>query len=108
MMAQISLSASSPFRFKSARTLIDMIAPDHGRTSCSDENLSNGFFQIEETELRGVTIKREWKTAPRCNRCFLLKSLKDEEYGIPTDPRIVINAEISLNLRQPEFEIKRK
>jgi hypothetical protein len=41
----------------SALQLIDLISPEHGRTSCSDDNNFNGFGG---------------RTAPRCNRCALL------------------------------------
>lgn len=46
------------------REVIDVIAPDHGRTSCDDENLDNGVGSI-----------RNGRNAPRCTRCLLLELL---------------------------------
>lgn len=37
---------------------VNGLAPEHGRTSCSDDNLANGFLSD------GI---------PRCNRCALLE-----------------------------------
>lgn len=55
-----------------ARTLIDLIAPTHDRTSCNDTQLGNGFYS---------------HTAdghPRCSRCALLEL----EAGLPLPDRI--------------------
>jgi hypothetical protein len=41
---------------------IDMLAPKHSRTSCSDLNLSNADFYRSRDDSR----------LPRCMRCFLL------------------------------------
>lgn len=45
-----------------ARELINIIQPEHGRKSCSDEDLNNGFYSND-----GYT---------RCMRCTLLEILK--------------------------------
>jgi len=50
-----------------AKEFIDFICPEHGRTSCSDENISNGFYFEED----GETISE--KHHPRCVRCALLE-----------------------------------
>ena len=58
-----------------ALELIDIICPEHTRTSCSDENISNGFYTDE-----GVITKEYF---PRCSRCALLeianKTVVDED-----------------------------
>lgn len=49
-----------------AKEFIDMIVPEHGRTSCSDEDVSNGLFSRDGKNWHG-----------RCSRCLLLDILKD-------------------------------
>lgn len=51
----------------SAEELINIIAKEHSRTSCSDDNISNGFF----LELDGTTISNEYDVG--CTRCALLQ-----------------------------------
>ena len=46
---------------------IDIIAPEHGRSSCSDDNLSNSFYFDEENKEQGRS---------RCIRCSLLYILE--------------------------------
>jgi len=46
---------------KTAKELINIICPDHSRTSCSDENIDNGFYTHDETG------------HPRCRRCALIE-----------------------------------
>jgi len=46
---------------------IDLIKPDHDRTSCSDEDIRNGFYVDVETEIVNT------KYRPRCKRCALLE-----------------------------------
>ncbi len=50
-----------------AREFIDLVVPEHGRTSCSDEDRSNGFFT------RGNGDK--WHG--RCTRCMYLEILDE-------------------------------
>jgi hypothetical protein len=45
-----------------ALELINIIAPEHERTSCSDEDLNNGFYSNDNNT--------------RCGRCTLLEILK--------------------------------
>ena len=52
---------------ESIREFIDIITPEHTRTSCSDENISNGFYLEED----GETISQ--KFYHRCVRCALLE-----------------------------------
>jgi hypothetical protein len=49
------------------KDFIDFICPEHGRTSCSDDNISNGFHLEED----GETISQEYYH--RCVRCVLLE-----------------------------------
>ena len=50
-----------------AKDFIDFICPEHGRTSCSDDNISNGFY-LEDAE---ETISQKYNH--RCLRCALLE-----------------------------------
>ena len=43
---------------------INIIAPEHGRTSCSDEDINNSFYFDEDKKEQGRS---------RCIRCSLLK-----------------------------------
>ena len=49
------------------KEFIDFICPEHGRTSCSDDNISNGFYLEED----GETISQNYYH--RCVRCALLE-----------------------------------
>lgn len=46
---------------------VNFIAPEHGRTSCSDENLINGWYSAEYNK-------------PRCNRCALLQAMLERHH----------------------------
>lgn len=50
---------------------INIICPEHDRTSCSDENISNGFY----------TRGNKWYG--RCTRCMYLQIINGEE--LPKD-----------------------
>lgn len=50
----------------SAEQLIDIIAKEHSRTSCADDNIDNGFYLDEEGNASD-------KYFPRCFRCALLE-----------------------------------
>ena len=56
-----------------AKELIDIIAPEHSRTSCSDENIANGFYHkaVDEWEEGYKVISNEYYY--RCSRCALLE-----------------------------------
>lgn len=49
---------------------INIACPEHGRTSCSDENTWNGFGFEEGDDLI--------KHTPRCKRCAYLEILRGE------------------------------
>lgn len=84
------------------KEVIDVLTPNHGRTSCSDENPCNGGYKIECHKFQGVVIEKMWKDFPRCNRCFLLDHL-GYDTDLMTDIKIV--SEISLILKQPKIKV---
>ena len=59
-----------------AKELVDIIQPNHHRTSCSDKKIYNGFYSST--------------THTRCGRCTLLQILKEgrlpESHVIPYIP----------------------
>ena len=57
-----------------AEELINIICPEHFRTSCNDEDLSNAFY-VQDDKTMGRS---------RCSRCSLLKIAKQEE-ELPID-----------------------
>ncbi len=58
---------------------LNIIKPEHYRTSCSDENISNGFY----IEGEGTVST---KYLPRCKRCAYLeiinKTVDSEDEGV--------------------------
>ena len=42
-----------------AKNIIDLICPEHTRTSCSDDNISNGFYFEDDS----VTISTKYYRA---------------------------------------------
>lgn len=53
---------------------VDSIAPEHDRTSCSDDNLYNAAYGIDDYDGRG-----------RCYRCTLLRAAT-----VPAGSRVVL------------------
>jgi hypothetical protein len=51
--------------------LLTLLAPEHGRSSCSDTQLNNGF---------NSATAHTGRTAPRCLRCALLELAKSDEW----------------------------
>lgn len=47
------------------REFLDLIAPNHDRTSCSDKDVCNGYYTRNGETWHG-----------RCRRCMLLETLK--------------------------------
>lgn len=47
--------------------LINLIKPEHDRTSCSDKNITNGFYMSEDGEI----ISNDYSLG--CIRCALLQ-----------------------------------
>lgn len=60
------------------REWVDQLCPDHDRTSCSDDNLSNAYGGWSGYYSR-TTGKKEIQH-PRCRRCYLLDNI-----GMNTD-----------------------
>ena len=58
---------------------IDQVCPNHGRTSCDDENLNNRFGGWDGT-YRTDNGHKDIRN-PRCTRCYLLfnEGLNDED-----------------------------
>ena len=65
------------------KEFIDFICPEHGRTSCSDDNISNGFY-LEEYE---ETINEKYY--PRCARCALLEIENGTIKRTPANNKII-------------------
>jgi len=60
-----------------AKELIDLIYPEHDRTSCSDEDVSNGFmWEMDEWNDRADELSTQY--IPRCKRCALLEIISGE------------------------------
>ena len=76
-----------------AKELIDIIAPEHSRTSCSDENIANGFYHkaVDEWEEGYKVISNKYHA--RCSRCALLELAN----GTSIDTDKVIDG-ISINM----------
>ena len=55
------------------KEIIDVLTPEHGRTSCDDDNISNSFggWTGKYNEDTGQKVIRY----PRCNRCYLLDNI---------------------------------
>jgi hypothetical protein len=87
---------------------INTIAPEHGRTSCNDEDRANCSYKIRETKLRNVVIRVEFEQAPRCTRCFLLETMREQEIGVPVSEDLQIETDVRITLKQPDFEIRQK
>jgi len=68
------------------KEFINFICPEHNRTSCSDDNITNGFYLEED----GETISQKYYY--RCVRCALLeienKTIKRTEPNIKFIPKI--------------------
>jgi hypothetical protein len=63
---------------KITKEIVDAIAPEHGRTSCNDNDLANRFggWSDRYNEKTGKKVIHY----PRCNRCYLL-----DHVGCDTD-----------------------
>lgn len=55
---------------------LNIICPNHGRTSCNDDDLNNGFYSYIGHE--------SWHG--RCTRCILLQIINGEEIPEDFDP----------------------
>ena len=61
--------------------LVDTVVPEHGRTSCSDDNLANAYggWNGKYNPNTGEKIIH----FPRCNRCYLLANLGKDLADLP-------------------------
>ena len=59
-----------------ALELINKIAPQHDRTSCSDDYISNGFVKKTNGFEDGKSIDNSYNA--RCARCGLLQIMKGD------------------------------
>jgi hypothetical protein len=73
---------------KLTREAVDIFRPKHGRTSCDDNNLCNGYG--------GWTGKYDPDTGrkviryPRCNRCYLLEHVGEEIETLDFKPEMTL------------------
>lgn len=67
--------------------LINIISPEHSRTSCSDKELYNGLYSNEHST--------------RCARCTLLEIIKK---GLPKSHKAFITFDIDVKLAKLETE----
>ena len=76
---------------KITKEWVDQITPEHGRTSCLDENLSNGYGAILPTfdTHTGLHEVRH----PRCNRCYLLNNIDCDTDDLDFDLRVTVSLE---------------
>lgn len=65
------------------RSDLDLLIPDHERTSCSDNNVENGFGSMDDF-------------LPRCTRCGILELLGGGVY-VPEGKRLEISLSFSLS-----------
>lgn len=71
---------------KITKELVDSLFPRHGRTSCSDDNLTNGFGGWDGKYCPD-TGKKEIRY-PRCGRCYLLRHLGEDSRDMEFDWRV--------------------
>lgn len=70
------LSYIDPRKPMTALELVNIIAPEHDRTSCDDNHINNGWASYTPSTGR---------TSPRCVRCALLEIVYDGTANIPDD-----------------------
>ena len=52
--------------------LVNLLFPEHSRTSCSDDDISNGFY-FESDVWSDYSDRLSKKYVPRCQRCDALE-----------------------------------
>ncbi len=79
-----------------AKELIDIIAPEHSRISCSDENIANGFYHkaANEWEDGYKVISNNYYYG--CDRCALLELANGR--SIDTD-KVIDGISIHMNIK---------
>ena len=77
------------------KEFVDQITPEHGRTSCSDSDLSNSYGGWDGTyDPKTGDKKIRW---PRCTRCYLLSNIGEDTENL--DFKIIATLEVSDKLR---------
>jgi len=71
-----------------AKELIDILCPEHDRTSCNDENIGNGFSHKFDEFSDDFLTTIDSEDFPRCGRCALLQI----ERGESTDDNKVLGS----------------
>ena len=66
------------------KDFINIVAPEHSRTSCSDDNLFNGFYY----DGCGENLDRRYY--PRCKRCAYLELMMGR-IALTTENREIIS-----------------
>jgi hypothetical protein len=59
-------------------TVVDLIVPVHGRTSCSDTNTQNGRYSNGGGEV------------PRCDRCLFLEAVREKYWDSDLDFYVIV------------------
>lgn len=65
------------------KDFINIVIPEHSRTSCSDDNLFNGFYYDECEE------KINLRYYPRCKRCAYLELIMGRIALTPENREII-------------------
>jgi hypothetical protein len=76
---------------------INAICPEHGRASCDDSNLCNGFGGYS-----GLYDKDTGKPEvhyPRCNRCYLLNNVGEDISSIEFQVNVSVYLEFPNRLK---------
>lgn len=83
------------------KEFVDVVAPKHGRTSCTDEDLNNSDIDIEDIIVLGQVVDRRIRHYYRCDRCFMLSLIGCDTKDLTFD----IKYDISVDLHQPKIKI---
>jgi hypothetical protein len=71
---------------------LEVFAPEHDRTSCSDTNRCNG---LDSALYHG-------RTGPRCTRCALLEILYEFDGEVPSNFKLVARMELKFEPQDTE------
>ena len=76
---------------KLTKEYIDIICPEHDRTSCSDDNLSNSYGGWYGDYYMDTGEKVIYY--PRCDRCYLLANLDSDVEDLEFKIDVSVNLE---------------
>jgi len=71
---------------------IDIVAPEHGRTSCSDTDTGNGYGGQDGFDPKTGEPNIRY---PRCNRCYLLRHIGEDTSTLEFVP--VVDVSLTYN-----------